>query len=188
MQLRLYIACSSPSDWEKRGRDLFAQRLYEQALHCFEKAGLTFETTLCNAYLLRAQARLTVDNPSPEAGSGNRKQAFVKAAAAFRDCTGAASDKRKNTCLRQAAECYSLAGSYEEAGNTYEAAGEYTHAAQSYRDAALFDKCADILRTRGADVEGDVLVTLLQVCQLFYIRSNKLKYVSMCFFASARIA
>ncbi|KDQ15746.1 hypothetical protein BOTBODRAFT_31632 [Botryobasidium botryosum FD-172 SS1] len=163
---------SSPAEWKKTGRELFSRRLYDEAMLCFERAGCEFEKTLCKAYSLRAQARLTPDNLL---NAGRRSAAFARAADTFLTCARMAPEKRRLLCHANAAECFSSAGHHDKAGDAYRDAKEFTLSAQSYRKAGSFDKCVDVVQKHRSSISDEVAESLLDVCKLVYIRENKLK-------------
>jgi len=163
-------AQSSPAEWKETGCELFSRRLYDEAMLCFERGGCELEKTLCKAYSLRAQARVTSDNLL---NAGRRKACFAGAATAFLTCARMAPEKRKLRCYGLAAECFSSAGHHEKAGDAYRDAQEFSLSAQSYRKAGCFDKCVDVIQKYRSRIEDEVAESLLDICRK--LRENKLK-------------
>ncbi|CAG8521931.1 10761_t:CDS:2, partial [Racocetra fulgida] len=111
---------SSSHEWNKRGKEFFEQKQFDQAILCFEKSGNEPHRKLANAWLLKQEAEDSIN-------SSDRvtvKSLFIRAALAFKDCSKPV----------QAATCYRNAEKYKEAGDIYCEWNMYTEAVIAYKD------------------------------------------------------
>ncbi|CAB4422447.1 unnamed protein product [Rhizophagus irregularis] len=95
---------SSPDEWNRKGRDYFEQRQYEQAIFCFIKSGNEESRKLSYAYYLRQIARDSKDDSNDDTIKFN----FISAAIAFQECS------RPD----EAAKCYQVE-KYDDAAFAY---------------------------------------------------------------------
>lgn len=173
MEVPLLAVSSSPEEWEKSGRTLFQNKRYLQALHCFERAGLSREVAVSHTYYLREQARST-------AAVGSRKSqqtritAFLAAAEAFLECaTATINAKEKRVYYRNAGDCFERAEDHHRAARAYVEAREFTTAAKLFRLCAKFDEAVDVVKRFRQEIEDDVAQTIFDVARLFYFRGGE---------------
>ena len=168
---------SSPEEWEKSGRTLFSNKRYLQAMHCFERAGLTREIAVSHTYYLRELARSTSITGS-KSGVLSRQTAFLAAAEAFVECSGSAkSAKEKKAYLRSAGDCFEHARDDYRAAQSYAQAEEYNAAVKLYRKCASFDEAVAIVTHNRQEVEEEVAGNIIGVARLFYFKGGELEYV-----------
>ncbi|PKK63431.1 hypothetical protein RhiirC2_855013 [Rhizophagus irregularis] len=133
---------SGSYEWNQRGKNLFEEQRYEQAIICFEKSGNEERRKLANAYYLQQIAKDSINDSDDDTIKSN----FFNAIDAFKECSRPG----------QAALCYQDIGMYKEAcdiyvehnmfesaarsylkANMWHEAGEYFEKAEKYDDAAL---------------------------------------------------
>ncbi|OIT32628.1 putative helicase magatama 3 [Nicotiana attenuata] len=129
---------SSPEEWKSRGVKLFWEKNYEMAIMCFEKAGEKNWEKRAKAAGFRAAAERIRDSNPKEAFTYLREAAeifdsigrFESAAECFYDLREYERagkiylEKCGKPELAKAAECFTLAGCYEQAAGVY-AKGNY---------------------------------------------------------------
>ncbi|CAG8826113.1 14456_t:CDS:2, partial [Racocetra persica] len=123
---------SSSHEWNKRGKEFFEQKQFDQAILCFEKSGNEPHRKLANAWLLKQETEDSIN-------SSDRvtvKSLFIRAALAFKDCSKPV----------QAATCYRNAEKYKEAGDIYCEWNMYTEAVIAYKDGGCFKTVIDLLQ------------------------------------------
>ena len=98
---------SSPEEWCRRGRMMFASQQYGQARMCFTRAGELLLAAWADACFVQDQARTAA--VQQKRGSNKAKTLFCKAAQLFE-----AAQK-----FPQAAECFERARQYLEAGRVF---------------------------------------------------------------------
>lgn len=175
MDVPLLAVSSSPEEWEKSGRSLFQNKRYLQALHCFERAGLSREAAVSNTYYLRHQARLI---PAVESRKSQQTRiaAFLAAAEAFLECaTAAVNAKEKRVYYRNAGDCFECAEDNYRAARAYIEAREFTIAAKLFRVCAKFDEAVDIVKRFRQEIDNDVAQNIFNVARLFYFRGGELQ-------------
>ncbi|KAI9068145.1 hypothetical protein FKP32DRAFT_1672451 [Trametes sanguinea] len=159
---------SSAEDWEKMAYELFNNRRYMQAMHCYERAGLAREKAVANAYYLREVARTT---PITKGNDTARTQAYLTAANAFvSSAQDAVTEKR--AYYRIAAECYVHAGDDYRGAQSYENASEFTLAAQHYRKAGKFDEAVAVVKHHRDQVSASVADSIVEVSRLYFLREH----------------
>jgi hypothetical protein len=169
---------STPAEWASKGRELFERKKYLQAKHCFERAFLPHKAASANAYYLREQARKT-----PVGGSSSaHRDAFLLAAAAFRDCAISETLKNKRTYFRVAGNCFEHVGEYRRAAQAYVDAEEFGDAAKLYRKAEMFDEAVQIVKMHGQNMSPAVVDSITDVARLFYFTKHKLECVLLVSF------
>ncbi|KAL7285962.1 hypothetical protein ACG7TL_001077 [Trametes sanguinea] len=165
--MRLAVS-SSPEDWAKMALELFNNRRYVQAMHCYERAGLAREMAVARAYYLREVARTT---PIAKGGNTARNLAYLTAAKAFSSCAQDAVTERR-VYHRIAAECYIHAGDDYRGAQAYENAFEFTLAAQLYRKAGKFEEAVAVVKNRRSQIPANVADSIVEVSRLFFLREN----------------
>jgi tetratricopeptide (TPR) repeat protein len=175
MDVPLLAVSSSPEEWEKSGRSLFQNKRYLQALHCFERAGLTREVAVSHTYYLREQAQLIPVVESRKAQQ-TRVVAFLTAAEAFLECaTAAINTKEKRVYYRNAGDCFERAEDDYRAARAYVEAHEFTTAAKLFRVCAKFDEAIDVVKQFRHEIDDDVAQNIFGVARLFYFRGGELQ-------------
>lgn len=175
MDVPLLAVSSSPEEWEKSGRSLFQNKRYLQALHCFERAGLSREVAVSHSYYLRHQARL-IPVVESHKGQQTRIAAFLVAAEAFLECaTAAVNAKEKRIYYRNAGDCFECAQDEYQAACAYTEAHEFTTAAKLFRVCAKFDEAVDIVKRFRQEIDDDVAQNIVNVARLFYFRGGELQ-------------
>ncbi|KAI0762352.1 hypothetical protein C8Q74DRAFT_1336826 [Fomes fomentarius] len=154
---------SSPEEWAATARSLFNNRRYPQAMHCYERAGMTRERAVAQAYHLRERAR---------SASPSQREAYVTAAEAF---LASARDAitEKNAYYRIAAECFAHCEDHARAAKAYFDASEYDLAAQYYRKAGNFDEAVEVIRSHKSDMSPSVVENITEVSKLFFLREQE---------------
>jgi tetratricopeptide (TPR) repeat protein len=158
---------STAEEWEKSGRELFRSKRYFQAMHCFERAGMSREMAVADAYLKRENARLMP--AGTKAQDAARASAFVEAAACFVECAKVGGEK---AYYRLAGECYARADRDLEAGSAYKAAELYDHSARHYRKGEYFDEAVSVIQNH--QVDPLFKEKLIDVAKFYYINSGAL--------------
>lgn len=168
---------STEEDWAKMALELFNNRRYMQAMHCYERAGHAREKAVANAYYLREVARSTSVNKGDAAA---RVAAYIAAAVAF-SASAQEAVTEKRTYYRIAAECYIQIDDDQKGAQAYVSAGEYKLAAQHFRKAGKFDEAVEIVKVHWDEVPKGVVESILEVSRLYYLRENSIKYVILFF-------
>ena len=163
------VATSSKEDWASSGTMYFNNHKYSQAAYCFNRAGMTYEHEVANAYHLRLQARKL-----PRDTERNKKSdAYSLAAEAFhKSASHIRSHKRLKLYYRISAECYQEAQRFIKAAEGYREAEEYLESVYSFMDGGEYDQVVDILRTR-ADELDPMVVDIKKECISHYIESGR---------------
>ncbi|KAH9855762.1 hypothetical protein C2E23DRAFT_548924 [Lenzites betulinus] len=162
---------STAEDWAKMALELFNNRRYMQAMHCYERAGLAREKAAAHAYYLREVARSTVVTKGAPAA---RAMAYVTAAEAF-SASAQEAVTEKRAYYRIAAECYINSGDDYKGAQAYVNATEYTLAAAHFRKAGKFDDAVGIVKNHREDVAENVAENIVEVSRLYYLREKNLK-------------
>jgi tetratricopeptide (TPR) repeat protein len=157
---------STVEEWEKMGRILFARGNYQQAIICFDRAEMPLLREISRCYHLRKLARLL------DAGSAQRKAAFLEVAKRFSQCAGGEHDQSQR-CYLRAGECYAESGRDRKASDAFCNAREFTKGAQHARKAADFDRAAEIVQSHSVD--EDVGAAIIAVCRLYFLRQEAFK-------------
>ena len=158
---------SAQAEWAERGRSLFKNGTYRQAVHCFERAGLQQERSVANAYSIHQDACLL-----PQ-GSDTRSRGFTEAGEAFIDCatTATVSDEAK-AYYRFAGRCFVEVGDHQRAGDLFLAAQDYTGSAVAYRKAENFDKAVNVVQEYDGMVDADAAESIIAVAKLHYFKKH----------------
>ncbi|KAL0573766.1 hypothetical protein V5O48_008193 [Marasmius crinis-equi] len=174
------LAVSSTSEeWQETGRALFDRKQFFHAMKCYERAGMTREATIAEAYHLRVLARQMPKTTKKEDVIA-RAVAFRKAAKAFLACVGVTkqSSKDRLAYYRNAAEAFERAEDFKVAAETYVLAGEFGTAGSLYRQHGFFDEAVDVVKKYRARMPEEIAEKIIFVARLYYFKENKLKYVA----------
>ncbi|CAG8476933.1 5442_t:CDS:10 [Acaulospora colombiana] len=174
---------SSTSEWEKRGKSFFEQRLYDQAIFCFEKSENKEKLDLSNAYYLQQIARDSIYDSDEEVVKSN----FISAALQFIKCsrpTQAASCYMSVNMYEEAgdvlvewkmfepaADCYHKGKIWRKAGEYYEKANKYTKAVVSYKDGGDYETVIDLMKRQ--EIEKNTFYRLARLINIHFIREGK---------------
>ena len=145
-----------------------------QAMYAYQRAGLTQEKTIAEAYHLRVLA----EQKAAAASSGDTEQAnaFVKAARAFANAAEVVDGAQlKRTYYRICAECFVNAGDSASAASFFERAAEYDLSAKQYRAAGSFDDAVRLTKTYEAEMQPTVVESIIDVSKLFYLKSGDIE-------------
>jgi hypothetical protein len=154
-----------------------------QARHCYERASLPRKAASANAYYLRELARKTPAKGSRQARLAER-DAFLRAAEAFRDCAVSDTLRNRRTYFWVAGECFERAGDDRQAARAYIDAEEFNDAAKLYRKAGMFDEAVEVIKMYGCQMLPAVVDSITDVARLFYFTEQKLECVLLVSFAS----
>ncbi|KAK7678070.1 hypothetical protein QCA50_019011 [Cerrena zonata] len=158
---------SAQAEWAERGRSLFKNGTYRQAIHCFERAGMQQERNVAYAYSLQQEASLLP--PSSDVHDAT----FVQAAEVFTQCASSTSvTEEAQAYYRLAGRCFTEIGNYQRAGDSFLAAHEYTGSAQAYRKADNFDTAVQVVQEHETDVDPDVAHEIIDVAKLHYFKEH----------------
>ena len=145
---------------------MFFNKHYAQASVAFSRAGRKREVAICNAYVLREKARSI-----STAASVARAHAFIKAANAFITCARDSPPNKNNERLAyhgNAAECYSEAHDFNNAGYHYRIAKEYAAAACAYQEGGHFDEMKDVVIHHRNALKIDFLARSTTPARMYY--------------------
>ncbi|KAL4069230.1 hypothetical protein J3A83DRAFT_4413033 [Scleroderma citrinum] len=162
-----YLSESSPEQWAETGHKLFHCGNFEQAIHCFECAGLPRERRIAGAFHLREEAR-SILQPI------EHRVAWLAAAEAFAKCAEEAIDIERTSYYRDAAKCFALAGDIHEAANFYIASEDFTSAAKQYQKAGYFDDIVRLFKYHDKKMPTWCKAELLEMCVRHYYGTSKL--------------
>ncbi|KAH9945568.1 hypothetical protein B0H21DRAFT_877321 [Amylocystis lapponica] len=163
---------SSPEQWATTGHNLFENKRYFQAMHCYGRASLRREETIARAFWLREQAR-SFGTYAARDGMTQPK-AFTDAAEAFWDLAEDASTE-KQSYFRTSAKCYVSSGEYSKAAEAYYRACEFDLAAQQYRKIGMFDEAIAVVKLHRETMDEVVAKSIVDVSRLVYLRGRKLQ-------------
>ncbi|KAL4254519.1 hypothetical protein ABKN59_003247 [Abortiporus biennis] len=169
---------STPQEWAKTARNLFTNKRYPQAAHCYERAGMSREKNVALAYYSREQARRkprgsrTLDS--------ERTVAYVSTAEQFLQLANV-SPKEALSYYRIAAELFVEVGENRRAAEAYLSAQEYSRSAKLYRKAALFDEAVAVVRSHEDKIPPSEADAILTVAKLFYFRESQLDKATKLF-------
>jgi hypothetical protein len=174
---------SSPDEWEEAGRKLFQNKRYAHAVQSFQRASLTREAAIANAYLLREQAHAMP--PAQPDSITLRSKSFVNAAKAFVECA-LPTTAESRTYYRIAAECYwegrevskaAVEKAAEKAAELYIKAEEIDCAACLYLDAGMHAQAIKITREKKRKMQVNVVNHIVHECRLHYYNKQEFSYV-----------
>ena len=160
---------SSRDEWAATAKELFENKKFSQAVFAFERAGLSRQRDVAQAYHLRELAR-------QQSTSGSQQvEAFREAARAFCSAAEATNKTREaKVYFRICAECYVRAGDHDNAGKFYERASEYTLSAKNYRVGGCFDDAVRLAKTHEQEIEPSVRENVVEISKLYYLKSGAL--------------
>ncbi|CAG8450090.1 7512_t:CDS:10 [Dentiscutata heterogama] len=154
---------SDVKEWNRKGRQYFGQRQYEQAIFCFEKSKNMEGLNLANAYLLRQVARASIHDSDETTVKSN----FIKAAESFKKCSRPvqaascyqdigmheeAGDVYADwEIFESAADCYFKGKSWKKAGSNYEKVKKYAEAVTAYKNGGYYDTVVDLMQRQQID-------------------------------------
>lgn len=163
---------SSPEEWERTARVLFQNKRFPQAMHCFERAGLSREMEVARAYYLREQARSTLASGAREQQLA-RQKAFILAAEAFKDCAlSAVNQKEYRAYHRSAGECFEKAGNDPKAAQAYVAAQEFTDGVKLYKKCGMFDEAVGVIKDHEPYIPMDLVSSVYDIARLVYFKES----------------
>jgi len=148
------------------GRILFGRGNYQQAVVCFDRAGMQLLCEISRCFHLRKRARLL------ETGSAQRKDAFLDVANRFSQCAAGDHDQSEK-CYLRAGECYAESGDDLKASDAFCKAKEFTKGALYARKGADFDRAAEIVQNYSVD--EDVGTAIIGVCRVYFLRREAFK-------------
>lgn len=161
-------------------RTLFSHKRYFQAMHSYERAGMSREKDIAYAYHLREQARGIPIRNRP--GDNERRSAYTKVTKAFlASAQQATIFRERSEYYRIAAEAFLILEDHAQAAKAFEKASKFTEAAQHYRHAGLFDETVSVIKNHGDAMEPTVADKLTDVARYFYLQRGEpgdLKYLS----------
>ena len=138
---------------------MFENKRYAQALVAFQRAGQSRMVGICQAFLLRENARAVPDDQVKE-----RADAFVEAGEAFSTCASHAllPDQKgeQMECYSNAAECFIQGSRLKEAGECFVRAEKYSKAARAYREGAYFDEMVEVLYSKSTGLRLNPVFSL----------------------------
>ncbi|KZP30397.1 hypothetical protein FIBSPDRAFT_1038357 [Athelia psychrophila] len=165
---------SSTEEWASTGKSLFQNKRYNQAMHCFERAGMVREVAVAKAYSLRERAR-AIPPTNHAAEDALRKTAFTDAAEAFLECAASAKIKNeRRTYYGIAGDCYVVLDAYHRAADAYLAGDSFSKAAIGYRKAGSFQEAVEVIRQHRQDMDTSVANSVMDVARLHCFRNPKL--------------
>lgn len=127
---------SQPHEWKEKGDEFFNQRMYEQAMYCYKRAGNVMLADLCKASIEERNGRDIISDPNFWGGA---KEHYLEAARLFRKC------EKDDKALK----CYESIKEYKLAGELCEELSKMpAHASDNYtlRAADYFMQADQILR------------------------------------------
>ncbi|KAJ2931128.1 hypothetical protein H1R20_g5904, partial [Candolleomyces eurysporus] len=179
-------ARSTQEEWATAGRSLFANRRYSQAMHAFERAGLSREAEISHTHHLREIARSI--QPVDEDATSSKRDAFYSAAKSFLDRARSSKGKAQRVFFHNAAGCFEKAGNwgdnmedYGEAARAYVAASEYAAAFRLYMKTQMFDEAIDVIRKHRHEVDDELANHVQDVARLFYFKNKELEKAKALF-------
>lgn len=167
-----YANYSTPEEWGERARKLFDLRQYFQALHCFTKAGLIREKSICYAYYSREEAEKEYSR-----SGGNAFLRFITAAEAFKNCaTSSATEGELASFLRNSATCFELAHEYCQAAELFMTLRHFAKAAQLYRKQEMFDKAVEIIQAHKPRITDDVFNEVIDAARSHHLLAGRFQH------------
>lgn len=149
---------STSHEWNKRGKEFFERKQFDQAVLCFEKSGNEPHRKLANAWLLHQYAEDSINNSDED----TIKSLFIRAALAFKDCSKPV----------QAATCYRNVKMYKEAGNIYCEWNMYTEAVIAYKDGGFYKIVIDLLQKHKSEIDEKIFYRITRLVNIHYRREN----------------
>ncbi|CAG8526884.1 15115_t:CDS:10, partial [Dentiscutata heterogama] len=149
---------SNSHAWNKRGKEFFEQKQFDQAVLCFEKSGNEPHRKLANAWLLHQCAEDSINDSDKD----TIKSLFIRAALAFKDCSKPV----------QAATCYRNIEMYKEAGDIYREWNMYTEAVIAYKDGGCYKTVIDLLQKHKSEIDEKIFYRITRLVNIHYRREN----------------
>jgi len=150
---------------------MFTNKRYAQAVVAFQRAGRSREAAICDAFLLRENARAV-----PEDRVRERASAFTEAGEAFSTRANESLPHQRRERLVyyvNAAECFVQGRRLKEAGSCFVHAERYSKAACAYREGGHFDEMVEVLEGHADQIEAKLLAQLTKVAQMNYFKVGK---------------
>lgn len=158
-------------------RTLFNHKRYFQAMHSYERAGMSREKAVAYAYHLREQARGVPVRNRP--ADTERRNAYAKVAEAFLvSAQETALPSERSEYYRIAAEAFLVLEDHAQAAQAFEKALKFTEAAQNYRIAGMFDETVSVIQNHGDAMDSSVAEKLTDVARYFYLERGHFKSVT----------
>ncbi|KAH6876648.1 hypothetical protein BKA70DRAFT_1576722 [Coprinopsis sp. MPI-PUGE-AT-0042] len=177
---------SSPEEWEKTARTLFANRRYLQAVHALQRAGLEREGRIAHTHYVREEARAI--NATNKELMIAKQTAFVLAAESFLECATTSRGNERRVFYHNAADCFERAAQIfntpleaARAAAAYEIAEEYNDAVRLYRKHDKFDEAVNIVTAHRDKVKPDLAQNVVDVARVFYFKQKELKKAQQLF-------
>ncbi|KAK6508748.1 hypothetical protein TWF506_010825 [Arthrobotrys conoides] len=142
---------SQPQEWKDKGDEFFNQRMYEQAIYCYKRAGSVILADMCRASIEERNGRDIMFDPDSFKAA---REHYLEAARLFRKCD------RYDKALK----CYESIKEYQLAGELCEGLSKIpAHASHNYRlRAATYFMQADLV-LRATEIYVDLGVHELVV-------------------------
>ncbi|KAF9033219.1 hypothetical protein BDZ89DRAFT_983953 [Hymenopellis radicata] len=168
------LATSSTSEeWAAQGRELFDQKKYGAAKHCYTRANLPKLAAVANAYHERQKARAI---GTTKQTSGARRDAFRSASDAFLACAEAETVASvKQTYHRNSAFCMEGAGDLYRAAFIHRLAHNYDRAGELYRDLKKFDEAIGIVEEARDKMDEDIVNSIIKRARLAYFDAQDIE-------------
>lgn len=174
---------STPEEWAHMGKSLFHHQRYNQAMHCFDRAGMIREVAVAKAYSLREQAR-TISITNVPAQEVQRKAAYTDSAHAFLQCAAAAKNtNERRTYYTISGDCFVKCDAYRRAADAYLAGEIFTDAVMCYRKAGDFQEAVKVIKRHRHDHRMDpkVASSVMDVARLHCFRDPAIRLVAQYF-------
>ncbi|KAK6352318.1 hypothetical protein TWF730_009148 [Orbilia blumenaviensis] len=127
---------SDPEEWAQKGNEFFNQRMYEQAMYCYRKAGKPKLVDVCQAFIFERNGRDIISDPN---SWGLARGYYLEAAKLFRRCEW---ENRAVKCYESIKEYLTAAKLCEELSRIPEKA----HENYALRAADFFMEAGEIPR------------------------------------------
>ncbi|KAG8763068.1 hypothetical protein FRC12_008729 [Ceratobasidium sp. 428] len=154
---------STPAQWIQKGREYFANKMYDLAAQCFEQAGSKANTSyrIAKAYDNMSRAKSARNERDTE---GNRRE-LRKVAAELGDCATAARGESARYLWFHRAECLELVHATSESAEAFANAEQYERAIRILLDSKFFKQGAKFLLKYGHNLEAWIRTEFLDRCR-----------------------
>ena len=164
---------STAEEWAAQGRELFNQKRYGPAKHCYTRAKIPKLAAIAGAYYSRQKARSIA---KVKQTLSDRRLAFRVAADAFFDCAAAeTTESVKTTYLRNSAKCFEEANDLERAAYVYRLAKDFNRSGELYRDLKKFDEAVDIVEAEEDQMRPDIVNSIIKRARLAYFDAQDIE-------------
>ncbi|KAG8924004.1 hypothetical protein FRC02_010695 [Tulasnella sp. 418] len=156
---------SSALAWRQRGYSLFQQRLYSHSALAFQKAGMTVEYNIAEAFNAYSDAE-KLPSHHPESST-----AWASAALAFDRAQQISpqDERQKQRLCLLAAKLYAKVPNHLRAATLFEQLEQWTKAVQHYRQCGLLENAIRVIRLHGQNIDQVVVRETIGVAKLFYV-------------------